>query len=164
MKISDAANILGVCGEVTEQEIKKAYRSAIKKYHPDVNPAGEEMTKVVNAAFAALKGFTGKIESDEAATYPEELNKALNSIIGLTGLVIEICGAWVWVSGETKLHKDHLKTAGFKYASKKKRWYFRPSDWSSRSRGNYSMEAIREKYGSDKPVAPRGFYLKSNKA
>jgi len=75
----------------------------------------------------------------------------LNSIIDLEGIEIEICGAWVWVSGETYPHKAIFKEANFKYAGKKKRWYFRPDDWESKARGNFSMDDIRNKYGSDKP-------------
>ena len=62
---------------------------------------------------------------------------ALNAIIGLDGLDIEICGAWVWVDGETYRHRAPLKQAGFRFASKKKRWYFRPENWRSSSRGQY---------------------------
>jgi hypothetical protein len=44
-----------------------------------------------------------------------------------------------------------LKEAGFRFASKKKRWYFRPENWRSSSRGQYTMEDIRYKYGSERP-------------
>jgi hypothetical protein len=57
----------------------------------------------------------------------------------------------VWVSGDTFTHKAVLKGAGFYYAGKKKRWYFRPEDWASRSRGSLDMDGIREKYGSTAP-------------
>lgn len=156
MKIEDAANILGLTGSITETDIKAAYRKQAMKYHPDRNPAGAEMMKIINAAFDALKDFNGDIsdgETEQAAAqdYPEAVNNALNVIMGLKGLDIEICGAWVWVSGDTYQHKGVLKEAGFKFASKKKSWYFRPEDWSSASRGNYTMEDIRDKYGSSKP-------------
>lgn len=154
MKITDAAKILSLSGNVTTQDIKNAYRKAAMHYHPDRNPAGAEMMKIINAAFDELKDFSGEIPTDDTETtqdYPEAVNNALNAVLGLEGLEIEICGAWVWVSGETYKHKVPLKEAGYKYASKKKSWYFRPEDWSSVSRGSYSMEDIRHKYGSSKP-------------
>ena len=152
MKQGDAANILGLSSSITPEAVKEAYREAAKRYHPDHNPAGGEMMKLINEAYAVLKDFSGDTETNESAgDYPEALNTALNAIINLTGLEIEVCGAWAWVSGCTYDHKKQLKTAGFTYASKKKRWYFRPEDWRSSSRGSYSMEEIRSRYGSSHP-------------
>ncbi|MDM3871840.1 DnaJ domain-containing protein [Porticoccus sp. W117] len=168
MNIKDAAKILGLSGEVSPEAIKKAYRVAAMKYHPDRNPAGAEMMKIINAAFDALKDYCGEIPEGEAGEttqdYPEAVNNALNAIMGLAGLDIEICGAWVWVSGETYKHKAALKEAGYKFASKKKSWYFRPEDWRSASRGSYSMEKIRGKYGSSKPAPMRRNELESHRA
>lgn len=157
MKISDALSILGLTGTVTPEDVKKAYRAAAMKYHPDRNPAGAEMMKVINAAYEALKDFSGDSPATGEATaedYPEALNEALNAVIHLDGLEIEVCGAWVWVSGETFKHKAALKEAGFKFAPKKKSWYFRPADWQSASRGTFTMDDIRSKYGSAKPDRP----------
>ncbi|KZL20410.1 Chaperone protein DnaJ [Pseudovibrio axinellae] len=155
MKISDALSVLGVPSGATQAEIKAAYKAAAKKYHPDLNPAGAEMMKLVNAAFDVLQA-QGTVHTDEATNvnYGEDLNAALNAIIDLDGLEIEICGAWIWVGGNTREHKDALKAAGFKYASKKKRWNFRPAGWKSKSRGRSTMEDIREKHGSAKPKRP----------
>ena len=152
MTPSDAAKILQLAGAISPKAVKKAYRAAALKFHPDKNPAGGEMMKLINEAFAVLKDFRGDIEHESDENYSESLNKALNSIIELAGLVIEICGAWVWVSGDTFTHKTILKEAGFRYASKKKNWYFRPEDWKSRSRGTLDMDEIRCKYGSAAPV------------
>ena len=65
MKISDAAHILGLTGEITAEIVKKAYRAAAQKYHPDRNPAGLEMMKLVNAAFDVLKNWAGNLEAKE---------------------------------------------------------------------------------------------------
>ena len=158
MKITDAAQILGLSGEITPENVKAAYRQAAMTYHPDRNPAGAEMMKVINAAYDVLKDYSGEIDPEtptDGTSYPEALNNALNAIIGLDGLEIEICGAWVWVGGNTRTHRHPLKEAGFHFASKKKRWYFRPENWRSSSRGQYSMDDIRGKYGSTRPYQPR---------
>ena len=153
MKISDAANILGLNGSITPELVKTAFHKAAKKYHPDINSAGAEMMKVVNAAFDVLKDYTGTLDTEESDNqYPEALNDALSAIISLSGLVIEICGAWVWVTGDTYKHKAILKEHGFKYASKKKAWHFRPENWKSRSHGKATMDEIRNKYGSNSPT------------
>ncbi len=100
----DAAKILGLSGNITPEIAKDAYRKACKKYHPDINPAGEEMMKLVNTAYNVLQDFSGDVKEQETE-YGEQLNNALNAIFNLSGLLIEICGAWVWVSGATKAHK-----------------------------------------------------------
>ena len=160
MKITDAAKILDLCGSVTPETVKEAYRKAAMKFHPDRNPAGAEMMKLVNAAYEVLKDYTGDIaqqNTDGGSSYPEALNDALNAIIGLDGLDIEICGAWAWIGGQTYRYRDALKAAGFRFASNKKRWYFRPDDWRSSSRGSYSMDDIREKYGTARPNLKRDY-------
>lgn len=160
MNIYDAAKILSLSGEINPQAVKKAYRAACKKYHPDVNPAGEDMMKLINAAFAVLKDYEGDVK-EQQADYSELLNDALNAVLGLNGLVIEICGAWVWITGNTREHKDALKTASFKWANKKKAWYYRPADYKSRSKGSSTLDQIREKYGSAVPTGRNGYMLMS---
>lgn len=160
MKITDAAKILELSGSVTPETAKEAYRKAAMKFHPDRNPAGAEMMKLVNAAYEVLKDYTGDIAaqaSEGGNSYPEALNEALNAVIGLDGLEIEICGAWAWVGGQTYRYRDALKAAGFRFASNKKRWYFRPEDWRSSSRGSYSMDDIRTKYGTERPDMKRDY-------
>jgi len=55
------------------------------------------MMKLINAAYETLKDCAGSVETAAAdvkgRTYPEAVNEALNAIIGLAGLDIEICGA-----------------------------------------------------------------------
>lgn len=151
MNKNDALNILGVEGEYTPDLIKQAYRKACSKYHPDRNPGGLEMMKMVNEAYNALKDETGSAQqnNDDLSSYGEDVFNALNAVSGL-GLDVEICGSWVWLHGDTKPHKDIIKEAGFRWASKKKLWYYRPDDYKSRGRGKFSMDEIRERHGSEK--------------
>lgn len=65
-------------------------------------------------------------------------------------LEIEICGTWVWVSGDTKPVKEGLKAAGFRWAPKKMKWYWKPAGQRSFGRGKWSMDEIREFHGSER--------------
>lgn len=65
-------DILGVSKTATDDEIKKAYRSLAKKYHPDLNPGNNEAAeklKEVNQAFSVLSDKTKRQNYD---TYGDE--------------------------------------------------------------------------------------------
>jgi curved DNA-binding protein CbpA len=160
MKLKDALQLLEIIGEYTPEIIKTAYRKACSKYHPDRNPAGLEMMKLINQAYDAIKDETGRQEENQAGNYCEEINTALNAVIHL-GFEIEVCGAWVWLHGDTKPHRELLKTAGFKWAPKKCLWYYRPADYKSNGRGKFSMDEIREKHGSQKVTMKERSKLKA---
>lgn len=160
MKINDALNILGLSGQATKASAEKAFRKLAMQYHPDRNPAGAEMMKLLNGAWSCIKEFEGDVihntsESDAGRNYCAEVAAALEAIITLEGLVIEVCGNWVWIGGNTKEHKDAIKAAGFRWAKKKARWYFRPEDYRSGSRGNWSMDEIRGWHGSQSVATRR---------
>ena len=88
-----------------------------------------------------------------------ELNDQENRLIQkaefvrtLSSVTVELCGAWLWVSGETYLHREALKEQGFRFSHKKRMWYFagvpaRPF-WA-RSQKEFSMPQIRETFGSE---------------
>lgn len=153
MNIKDALSILGLAATADQAEIKKAYRQSCKKYHPDRNPAGLEMMKAVNVAYQFLteisyNGAERPINEEVNSDFGDMLNDAINAVIGLAGVSIEVCGAWVWLTGNTKQHKETIKAAGYWWAKKKQAWYFRPPDYKSKNKGDWDLEKIRDKYGS----------------
>lgn len=153
MNINEALNILNLSGVVSKEDIAKAYKKAAIKFHPDRNPAGAEVMKAVNAAYEFLcKLESEQIEhtdADNAYNYSEELEGIINELYKLEGVIIEICGNWIWLSGNTKEHKEILKNLGFFWASQKKQWYYRPSEHKSyRHRDGWDMWRIREIFGS----------------
>lgn len=160
MKLShkDALSILGLTHKATFADVKLAYRKACSHYHPDRNPAGLEMMKLINAAWSALSDYVeGSVKDDsaESINLGEEMNAALNAIIHL-GLTIEICGSWIWVSGDTREHKELLKASGYRWAPKKLMWHWRPAESKSWSRGKYTIDEIRLRHGSVN-VKPKSF-------
>jgi hypothetical protein len=153
MNIKGALSILGLSAAADQEDIRTAYRKACIKYHPDRNPAGLEMMKAVNVAYRSLididyNGAERPIDEEVNSGFGDELNAAINAVISLVSVNIEVCGAWVWLSGNTRPHKDTIKAAGYWWACKKSAWYFRPPDYKSRNRGDWDLEKIRDTYGS----------------
>ncbi|EKN3891436.1 J domain-containing protein [Yersinia enterocolitica] len=155
MNVQEALNIFGLSGDLSEQDIKTAYKKLALKYHPDRNPLGSELMKAVNTAFDFLMANIDKVNQfqseDESAhyNYGEELEKVLNVLSGLAGVIYEVIGNWVWISGETREHKEALKEMGCKWAAKKKQWFYRPEEHRSRfNRKEHSIDEIREMYGT----------------
>ncbi|HDX1172855.1 TPA: DnaJ domain-containing protein [Pasteurella multocida] len=152
MNINEALNILNLNGTVTKADITKAYKKLAIKYHPDRNSNGAELMKVINAAYDFLSKLdidsVTHTDNENAYNYSEDLEKIITELKNLSGIIIEICGNWIWLSGETKLNKEALKSLGCFWASQKKQWYYRPSEHKSRNRKSWEMEDIRAKYGS----------------
>jgi hypothetical protein len=137
----------------TKEDIKKLYRELAKQFHPDKGGDLETMqaiNKEYSYAIAAiLRGANLTTEEIDAEILnAEQYKSAINAIINLTGIIIEICGGWIWVSGETYQHKEVFKSNGFYFASVKKMWYFRSVEYKTNNKQSHTMEEIRHKYGS----------------
>lgn len=149
----------------TLEELKSAYRNLAKKYHPDKGGSKEDM-QAINAEydklFPKLKDihktkdgttYTSSQETTETAEYFKDL---INELMKMDGIVIEIIGCFVWVTGNTKPNKDKLKALKFKWHSKKFAWYLKPEDYKKRSRKNYELEEIRAMYGTSGTMNSKG--------
>lgn len=134
------------------EELKKRYRQLAFQYHPD-RGGDEKAMKAINEEYAALsKKIAANSEcgnnNSDAAFVDDGFREILYKLIVLDGLSIEICGSWIWISGETKKWRKELKEAGCFWASKKLMWYWRPESAKRRSTGMKDMEYIRNVYGS----------------
>eukprot|EP00668_Euglena_longa_P045848 GGOE01061530.1.p1 GENE.GGOE01061530.1~~GGOE01061530.1.p1 ORF type:complete len:330 (-),score=108.81 GGOE01061530.1:131-1120(-) len=60
----DFYSLLGVDRNVNARDLKKAYRQKALEFHPDKNPAGEQMFKQINHAYGVLSGVKTREEYD----------------------------------------------------------------------------------------------------
>jgi hypothetical protein len=124
-------------------EAKKIYKILAKKLHPDVGGSDEEF-KILNSVYNDF--IEHKIHFSNETKIDIELEKIISQILHFEDIIIELIGSWIWVSGETKNIKDTLKGLGFKWASKKKMWYY--GEMKGRSHKEKSLDEIKSKYGS----------------
>mgnify|MGYP001570856200 CR=1 FL=1 len=136
----------------TEQQIKARYRELCKLHHPDLG-GSEEIMKQVNLAYEERlrMEFRKGMSDDDAESFVDlerELAKKIAEIIGLQGVIIELVGRWMWVTGDTFPVRQILKAAQFCFASKKRAWFFHLPQDTCPSRAKKSLEEIKSKYGS----------------
>ncbi len=125
-------------------EAKKVYKTLAKKLHPDVGGSEEEF-KLLNAIYNDF--IENKIYFSNEFKIDLDLEKIISQILHFENITIELVGSWIWLSGDTKEIKDKLKELGFKWASKKKMWYY--GEMKSKNPTPKSMEEIKSKYGSE---------------
>ena len=138
----------------TIADVKSVYKKLAKQYHPDLGGDTVTMQEINKEyAFASAKAIQGANLSDEEAENEilssESYRNAIELIIHLDGIIIELVGYWIWVTGNTYVVRTALKEAGFLFAPKKLAWYFRTEEYKvSRSSGK-SLDEIKIKYGSE---------------
>ena len=150
------------------EDVKKMYRKLCMQYHPDLHATEsdkekyETAMKEINAEYDIMferyknihatestkandstESNAGAYNADET---PEMFRDIINGLIHCDGVQIDIVGSWVWLTGNTFAHKDTIKGLGFKWASKKKAWYWHSGEYSSRH-SKMTLDEIKNKYG-----------------
>lgn len=140
-------------------DLKATYKKLAMKHHPDMGGDVRTM-QAINAeydkTFAVLKELQNmEAEQPESRTKattetPEEFRSVVDALFRIEGIEVELCGSWLWVSGDTYQNREALKACGCLWSRSKQRWYWRHAkDDCKWSRGKTSMQEIRHKYGSE---------------
>lgn len=156
----------------TIEEAKKQYKKLMLMYHPDIatkkGMSDEEATKIcqqISVEWNYLKSHNYNIhEAANGSTYTdwnqdraddvtERYVEIIEQLVKMEGVFIEVCGSFLWLSGNTKEHKDAIKGLGFRWASKKKMWFLAPQGWRKKGRRELQMDEIRDTYGSVRVAA-----------
>ena len=143
----------------TLDELKAEYRRLAMKHHPDRGGDTATMQRInseYQTRFEELKRQhnTTHDERHQTTEAPADFIRIIEALLRLDGIEVELCGCWLWISGDTFNHKDELKAAGCRWSSTKRLWYWRPAYGSSPfHRGDATIGEIRMKYGSQRFAA-----------
>ncbi len=150
------------------EEAKKLYKDLARQHHPDLGGDLRTMQEI-NAEYAQFqaRGASDQARERQRTAHAENrksaadfhdldevegiLREKIEFALNLDGVEVELIGLWVWISGETKKHKDAIKAnGGWKWSPKKdgQPWYF--AGVPSFNRKPQDLETIRASYGSQK--------------
>lgn len=148
----------------TLEEAKTLYRKLARQHHPDFGGSLETM-QALNAEYADFTANFAKSNARQRQTeahkegrksaadfhdlegLAEEIRQTIEVILNTCpGIELELCGLWLWATGDTKPVKETLKANGFKWAREKECWYkpFVPSF----NRERRTLDEIRNMHGS----------------
>ena len=74
--------ILGVDMSATQEEIKKAFKKMMRRWHPDMNPGNEnaiKMTQLINEAYSVLSDISKKKQYDSKLANAKKQNSSKQS-------------------------------------------------------------------------------------
>ena len=133
-------------------ELKKLYKELARRYHPDFG-GNVEVMQAINAEYdKMIEWFSkhgNKTEKEKAsAEVPEKFRKIIEQLLKMPYIQVEIIGGWIWLSGNIGLYLRKIKAMGFQYSTKQKRYYMSDGITGGGRASRYSMQRIREIYGS----------------
>ena len=141
----------------TSGEVRTRYDELSRVFNPSNSKEPNEMMNTINAEYDMLmivfrdamlaEAEKETVKVKEKLTVSDKI-KELQEKVDPSGLHLEICGTWLWVTGKTYQVKDILKELGFRYSANKLSWYYRQEDDRSPNQEPIPLDLIREKYGS----------------
>jgi curved DNA-binding protein CbpA len=138
----------------TLDEARKTYHKLAMQLHPDKGGDEEEFKELANQ-FHSFHPDSKKYENEINDWSSKAYAHVISQLIIIPEIVIEICGSWIWISGNTKAYKEKIKSIetdefykrGF--SAQKQMWYFSPKGYRKKSKDDFDMQTIRDIYGSE---------------
>lgn len=142
-------------GCTTLDAAKALYKKLAFQLHPDLSgyDSTAEFQEMQNQ-FERFKPQTEKYETEWEQWSAPDYMKIIEELLKIKGIEIEMIGSFIWIGGDTRPVKDQIKAIEsdiFKPAAwhkKKFLWYFAPSDYRKFTNKEFSMDELRDKYGS----------------
>lgn len=142
----------------TAEEGKQLYRELVRKFHPDNGGTGDEIKEINNEFRMWWDSHKDIHTNSDGVTYTaeesttetaEEFMYIIRNLSTLSGITVEMCGSWLWISGNTFPVREQLKEFGCQWSKGKKKWYWTAQKDFTKARYKApSMGEIRMRYGS----------------
>lgn len=155
----------------TLEEARTLYRALAMKHHPDHGGELRIMQDIISqyASFCAnfakgdayerqrkahAEGKKSAADYHDLDEVAERLRIKIEFALNLDGVEVELMGLWVWLTGNTRAHKETIKanTAGepikWVWAKEKQAWYY--AGVPSFNRDKRTLDQIRRMHGSQK--------------
>jgi curved DNA-binding protein CbpA len=140
----------------TLEELKKQYKRLVTENHPDKGGKTEDMQEInaeYDTLFAKLKNIhrtaDGQTYTKETSETKDEYKNILNKLVSIEDINIEICGSWIWITGNTYSRRNILKELKFKFSNNKKAWYYHEEGYRKHGNKSFTLDEIRDFYGSE---------------
>ena len=135
-------------------DLRTEYKKLALLHHPDRGGDTATMQDINNEYERLSKVLINKTEftqqrKDFEMNASEGIMEKVNMIVTLPDVFIEICGSWIWVTGNTRAVKDELKAAEFRFSSNKLAWYYHLDGYRKRNGKKFGLDEIRNMWGSE---------------
>lgn len=128
--------------------LKRTYKLSLERNTQDAWPEIQDeyrqaMERISREAVEDKDRFKAKKELEDG------FDDILQTVTRIP-VTVELCGLWIWITGgQTREHKELLKKSGFRWAPKKKAWYWRPAGLRKfRGHKPWEMKDIKQAYSN----------------
>lgn len=141
----------------TVETIKSEFRDLAFRHHPDRGGDTATMQEINAQYHAALQRCNGQTsQGDNGKEHRYYYNEAVESAVldkilslismNLSGVRISLIGTWIWVTGDTKPHKELFKSQGLRWHATRLCWYYTTSKHYGKP-SRYGLDTLAMRYG-----------------
>ena len=133
------------------EQLRKEYHQLCLAMHPDKGGNHDMFVEMQAEYTLLLPGAIAGENIDRGFTvaHEKDIMDMIEKMMNISNIIIDICGSWLWVGGNTWAVHQQLKDLGFKFSGKKKMWHWSPYRSAGKRRGRYTMEQIYSKFGRE---------------
>ena len=145
------------------QEAKETYRKLAHELHPDKQTGSKEAFQELQRQYQAFSPSKQRYEkeTEHQRYYASSFFNIIDMLLDVPYISAEICGSWIWIEID-KEHKDQLKNKDWqsvdyvcKFSRNKLKWYLHPKGYRKQSSKQWSMDDIRNAFGSEEVEKPK---------